>query len=177
LTGDACGLIVAYALWAAGVPLGADAMSQRIPLHLTLQIQGNILLVQMRNPGDHDVRVWDLGNSWGGASWSLRLTDSATGRKLTLRPTNQGYTRNLPKFIEVPANDQKELRLTPSGREWTAVEDLAPLRVASIHVQAVLEIAPSTEAREHRIATGRVESEEVLSQPPHTWLFGASTDR
>lgn len=153
-------------------------MSQTIPLQLALRIQGSILLVQIRNPGDRGVRVWDLGNSWGGASWSLRLTvERAGGLEFTLRPTNQDYTRNLPRLIEVPAHAHPELRFTPGSHEWTADEDLAPLRDAPIHVQAVLEIAPSREAEQHAVAIGRVESAPVLSQPPHAWLFGAPTGR
>lgn len=153
-------------------------MSRSIPLRLTLQIQQDVLRVLIQNPTGHEVRVWDLGNSWGGASWSLRLiVDSAAGSKLTLRPANQAYSRNLPRFIEVPAYGHKELRLAPSGPEWTAGENLTPLRGAPIHVQAVLEIAPSPEAMEHDVATGLVESAEELSQPPHSWLFGSTTAR
>jgi len=37
----------------------------------------------------------------------------------------------------------------------------------------VLEIASSPEATTHNVAIGRVESAEVPSTPPHTWLFVA----
>jgi hypothetical protein len=151
-------------------------MSQPIPLHLTLQIHDTILLAQIRNPGDREVRVWDLGNSWGGASWSLRLiVDGAMRREIAWRPTNQVYTRNIPRFIEVPPHGEKELRLTPS--EWTAAEDLSPLRGVPIRVRVVLEIAPSPEAAEHSVATGAAQSEDAVSPPPHSWLFGDPTSQ
>lgn len=153
-------------------------MSEPIPLYLTVKIETKVLRVQIENPSDQQVRVWDLGNSWGGDSWSLRLTvDGAARRQFTWRPANQVYTRNLPRFIEVPAHGQKELRLFPGGYQRTVGEDLAPVRGVPIHVQVVLEIAPSPEAKKHTLATGHLESDKVLSQPPHTWLFGLEAVR
>jgi hypothetical protein len=150
-------------------------MDQTIPLRLTLEIQRNGVTVRLYNPTDHEVRVWDLKNSRGGDSWSLQLiVNGASERRFVLRPTNQVYTRNLPTVIAVPAHGQKELRFTSSRREWTASKDLLPLRNAPIHVQAVLEVAPSPEATTHKVAVGRVESAEVSSQPPHPWLFGGA---
>jgi hypothetical protein len=149
--------------------------SPTIPLHLGVALGDDDVKVRIENPTDETVRVWVLGNSWGGASWALRLrVDGSDGRTFMLRPTNQGYTRNVPRFIAVAARGEHEIRLTPTGREWTAGEDLASLKTAKVHVQAVLDIASSPEAIEHDVAVGHVESAEVLSLPPHRWLFGGA---
>jgi hypothetical protein len=171
---DPCGLIAITGIRsAAGVPSGIKVVRQLIPLQLTLQIQRNDVRVQIQNHTNHEIRVWDLGNAWGGTSWSLRLTvDGAPPREL--RPTNQIYTINLPRYIGVPAHAEKELLITPRGHEWMVGENLAPLQRRPIHVQAALVIAPSPEAERHKVAIGQVHSKGVLSRPPHTWLFGIS---
>ena len=143
-------------------------------LRLALQIEASGLRVQLQNPTDAPARVWQLGNSWGGAAWSLQLATLDGARVFTLRPSNRGYTRNLPRFIEVPAHGQVDVELTPSRPEWTSGEDLSPLKDAQVSVRAVLEIEPTPESEKHHVACGRVESEPEVSQPPHSWLFGGS---
>ena len=91
----------------------------------------------------------------------------------TLRPTNQGYTRNVPGFIEIPPHGQTEIQLVPSRPEWTAGQDIGALKSVAMSVQAVLEIVPTPESTKHHVAVGRVESAPVVSQPPHPWLFAA----
>jgi hypothetical protein len=148
-------------------------MSSIIPLVLSVELQPSDLKVELQNTTDRAVRVWDLANSWGGASWSVHLAAAGSQQVLVLRPDKQPYTANVPRFIEVPVRGQQEMRLAPSGLEWTFGEDLSALQGVLLGVRVVLDIAPSTEATQRQVATGRVESAEVLSQPPHTWLFRA----
>jgi hypothetical protein len=171
---------VAFLLVASAGDRAQDALplvtvaNEIMALRLKVRIQRTDLLVELHNPTDHPVRVWRLGNSWGDGSWSLRLsTSGAPARTYTLRPTNQGYTRNVPGFIEIQTHAKQEIRLTPSRHEWTAGEDLDPLKGVPVNVEAVLDIAPTPEATKHHVAVGRVESAPVVSQPPHTWLFAA----
>jgi hypothetical protein len=145
-------------------------------LRLELQIEASALRVRLQNPTDDPVRVWQLGNSWGGAAWSVQLATLDGARIFTLRPSNRGYTRNLPRFIEVPAHGQAEVELAPSRPEWTAGEDLSPLKSTPVSVRAVLEIEPTPESERLHVACGRVESEPEVSQPPHSWLFAGSTE-
>ena len=152
-------------------------MSSTNPLLLTVELKPSDLKVRLQNPTDHPVRVWDLANSWGGASWSVGLTAAALGRETVLRPSKQPYTANLPRLIEVPAHRQREILLAPSGLEWTFGEDLSALQGAPLGVRVVLDIAPSLEAAEHRVAIGLTESAKVMSQPPHSWLFRAPAVR
>ena len=137
-------------------------------LLLAIELRPADLWVRLQNPTDQPLRVWALANSWGGASWSLRL--AAAQRELVLRPTKQPYTANVPRFIEVPANGQAEFMLAPSGLEWTFGKDLSAFLNVPLAVRAVLDIASSREATEQDVAIGRVESAAITSQPPHTWL-------
>ena len=147
-------------------------------LRLTLRIQPSDLSLVLHNPTGHPVRVWQLGNSWGGNSWSVRVsTPDPPERWYTLRPSNQGYTRNVPRFIEVPPHGQQEVRLTPSRPEWTAGEDLETLRQVPVNVQAVLGVVASPESEKHGVAVGRIESATVRSTPPHAWLFAVAPGR
>jgi hypothetical protein len=172
-----CGLLVAsMGEPATGAPPPVTTPGQTMTLLLTVRIEQTDVVVESQNPTDQPVRVWRLGNSWGDRSWSLRLrTSGAHARTCTLRPTNQGYTRNVPGSIEIPAHGKQEIRLTPSRREWTAGEDLQPLEGVPVNVEAVLDIVPTPEATSHHVAVGRVESTPVVSQPPHAWLFAAAS--
>ena len=145
-----------------------------IPLRLAVQLEPSGLTVRLQNRTGQAVRVWDPANSWGGSSWSLHLVPADTGRERVMRPNKQPYTANLPRFIEVPAHGQRELLLAPGGPAWIFGEDLSALRGIALGVRVVLDISPSSEAAEQRVATGRVESAEVMSQPPHGWLFRAA---
>jgi hypothetical protein len=142
-------------------PPGDVMKNATIPVQLTVSLEADDVRVRIENPTDEAVRVWDLGNSWGGDSWSLRV-----------RVDEPEVT--VPRVIEVAAKGEQEIRLTPSAREWTAGEDLSALRDANLLVQVVLEIARSPEADENDVATGRVTSAEMPSKPPHGWLFGVS---
>jgi hypothetical protein len=168
--------MVAGASTSGGASPPATPGSQLAALRLTLHIEPNELRVQLHNPTDNPVRVWQLGNSWGGASWSLRLRQAGGTKTYTLRPSHQGYTVNLPRYIEVPPHGQQEVRLTPSRPEWTAGESLNPLRRVPLEVQAVVEIATTPESKKHLVAIGHLESAPMLSPPPHSWLF-ATPDR
>jgi hypothetical protein len=150
-------------------------MSSTIPLRLTVELQPSDLEVRLENPTDHPVRVWDLANSWG--RLVVGNTAAATlGRERVLRPNKQPYTANVPRFIEVPAHEQREILLAPSGLEWTFGEDRSALQGTPLDVRVVLDVAPSLEAVEHRVAIGLIESAKVMSQPPHSWLFRAPTN-
>ena len=139
-----------------------------LPLLLAIELRPAGLWVRLRNPTAQPLRVWALANSWGGASWSLRL--AAAQRELVLRPTKQPFTANVPRFMEVPARGQAEFAMAPGGLEWIFGEDLSAFLNVPIEVRAVLDVAPSQEADVHLVAIGRVESATVTSQPPHTWL-------
>jgi hypothetical protein len=159
---------------ATGAPPPVTKANRTMALRLKVRIEQSDLLVELHNPTDQPVRVWRLGNSWGDSAWSLRLTTSGPpARTYTLQPTHQGYTRNVPGFIEIPAHGTQDIRLAPSGREWTAGDDLDPLKGVPVNVEAALDIAPTPEVTKHRVAVGRVESAPVVSQPPHPWLFAA----
>lgn len=137
-----------------------------------LRIRPSDLQVQVINPTDHPVRVWRLGNSWGGSSWALRLSTTETpARSYSLRPTNEIYTVNIPAFVEIPPHGESEIDLVPRRPQWTAGEDIGALRSVPLNVQAILEIAPTAESTRHGVAVGHAESPPVISQPPHAWLF------
>ena len=147
-------------------------MSSANPLRLDVELEPAGIEVRLQNSSQQPVRVWAPGNSWGGASWSLQLAAvGGPGNERVLRPGKQPYTVNLPRFIEVPARGQRELVLTPGDLDWTFGEDLSALRGVPLGVRVVLDIAPSQEAAEHQVATGRAESTELTSHPPHGWLF------
>lgn len=148
-------------------------MSSSIPLVLSVDLQPSDLKVVLQNTTDGPLRIWHPDNSWGGAAWSVHLAAAGSRQALVLRADKQPYTANVPRFIEVPPGGQQELRLAPGGLEWTFGEDLSALRDTLLGVRVVLNIAPSPEAAQQQVATGRAESAEVLSRPPHTWLFRA----
>ncbi|MEO8523467.1 MAG: hypothetical protein ABI460_01990 [Caldimonas sp.] len=146
-------------------------MSSTIPLRLDVELEPAGLKVRLRNLADQPMRIWALGNSWGGASWFLQLVAAGSQHERVLRPGKQPYTVNLPRFLEVPARGQRVIALTPGDLDWTFGEDLSALRDVPLGVRVVLEIAPSKEAVEQQVTTGRAESAELTSQPPHGWLF------
>ncbi len=141
----------------------------RLPLALELTIVGDILQVVLVNTSSDELRLWARANTWGDGSWAVVL--QAGGRRYVLRPTQQGYTRNVPRVLVVPAGGRHTLELQPKSREWTAGEDLASLRELELELQVELDIAASPEASEQRVMVGHARSEVLVSQPPHPWLF------
>ncbi len=73
--------------------------------------------------------------------------------------------------LELAAQAAAVVPLAPDMPAWTFGEDLSALQDLPLRVRVVLEIAPSPEATTHAVATGRAESDALLSQPPHRWLL------
>jgi hypothetical protein len=145
-----------------------------LPLQLVVQPEPSRLKVRLQNSTAHAVRVWDPANSWGGAAWSVVIKAAGARHAHELRPNKQPYTVNLPRFIEVPAQGSAEVVLEPGGLAWAFGEDLSALRDVALDVRVALDIATSKEATAQNVAMGRIESRDVKSQPPHTWLFHAA---
>lgn len=152
--------------------LAAEPAPVAVGLGLALHVEADALRVAVHNPTDQPLRVWQLGNSWGDGAWSLRVSAcDAPDTFAILRPTNQGYTRNVPVSIEIPPRGAQELRLVPSGPAWKASADTRPLAGGCVRVTAVLDLVPSPEATAQGVLPAHLESAPVESLPPHGWLF------
>ena len=145
-----------------------------LPLQLVVQLEPSRLKVRLLNGTAQAVRVWDPANAWGGAAWSVVITAVGARHGHELRPNKRPYTVNLPRFIEIVAHGTEEILLEPGGLAWTFGEDLSALPESALDVRVVLDIPASKEATAQRVATGRSESPDLRSQPPHTWLFHAA---
>ncbi len=89
---------------------------------LTLQIMNlsskGEARVQVKNPTNHPVRIWEDSNSWGASRWSLLLMRNGKLETFFQR-LDQDFTRNIPTFVEIAPGDEIEQILNLHSAFWT----------------------------------------------------------
>ena len=115
--------------------------------------------VVLINEGTDDVRVWQIGNTWGDEALSFVVSDGGSAVRVEREP--QVYTRNLPESVELKpgARYRMPFDLLDGTWEFEAITRARPSQ--SIEVAAVYDVPPSPEAVVHQVWTGRISSERV----------------
>jgi len=141
-------------------------------MELQLFIQPDSLELIFKNNGHNTIKIWEFHNSWGWHTIFLQLKKMNSNEEFTLTKLKQiGWTKNFPSFIEIHSRESHKLNIFPREKGWESEKDLSVLKNLSLMVKAVLEIPETPEAKEFGIFVGKVESEWLLSEPPHLWLF------
>jgi hypothetical protein len=94
--------------------------------------------------------VWRQGNQWGDDSllFELRRGDGAV---VPVRMSPQVYTRNVPAPVEIPTGGTHRMAFDLGTGAWEPGDAIPGAR----ELAAVLEIAASPEAEQHRVWKGR----------------------
>jgi hypothetical protein len=158
-------LLASLATAASSTPAGGPALELTFPS--AHQVQRFVYLnasshfhVLLTNTSDGPQRVWADTNSWGYQSLSFEITDAA-GKTWHVGKKQAVFTRNLPGYLTIAAGDTlvKDVYFGDSA-VWAGF----PLRKGqsnSVRIRAVFEVAPSPEATQFALWTGRIESNEV----------------
>jgi hypothetical protein len=116
--------------------------------------------VLWRNTSDRPLRIWAESSSWGYESLSFEITD-ATGKHWRALKRKAVFTRNIPTYVTI-APGQTLVKRVFFG-DTTAWENF-PLekdQPFTVRIHAVFQVAPSPEATQFAVWTGRIESSEI----------------
>lgn len=147
-------------------------MSAELQLHL--HSDGDVLRLDVHNPGTTPLRLWQRDTPWGHAMLALHVSPSAGGAPRVLRPVPRRFTRSVPRTLEVAAGATLTLTLRAGEPAWAGWSATDPWLQQPLTLQAELQVDDTAPAREHQVARGRWRSAPATSLPPHAWLTGAS---
>ena len=114
--------------------------------------------VVLTNRGAADVRIWQIGNTWGDEALSFEV--SADGSTVRVERQPQVYTRNVPASVLLTPGDRFAIPFDLSDGTWKLDEFGYPLP-HQCDVAAVYDVPRSPEAIEHQVWVGRITSERV----------------
>jgi len=120
----------------------SDRLTSTVELRSAAPPAGDVAVF---NGSDHDVRLFNLGNSWGDDAWSFELGGAAVRR----RP--QSYTRNVPSARTIAPDATERFSFDFGDGTWEA--DAAEGKPV-----AVYHAPPTPEAKELGIFTGPLRS-------------------
>lgn len=112
--------------------------------------------VVLTNVSPETQSVWEYWNSWGYQTVSFEMT-TADGKKVLVSRGQEDFTRNFPStFLLEPGEHQVyAIRL---DRQWETHPPLPKAPETPITLKAVYEVAPTPEAAQYKVWTGRLES-------------------
>jgi len=112
--------------------------------------------VVLTNESKKPQPVWEIWNSWGYQNVSFELT-TTDGKKFIVSKRQQEFTMNFPStFLIEPGEHQVyAIRLDES---WETHPTLPKLDEMRITLKAIYEVAPTSEAVQFKVWTGRLES-------------------
>jgi hypothetical protein len=116
--------------------------------------------VLWRNNSNRPLRIWAESSSWGYQSLSFEITD-ATGKHWRALKRKIVLTRNIPTYVTIDAGQTLVKRVYfGDTRAWEGFP-LQKGQPFSVRVHAVFQVAPSPEAAQFAVWTGRIESSEI----------------
>ncbi len=146
-------------------------------MDLILTICSSNLSVTVLNTSSQEFRLWELENSWGWFSFTLYLRGKTHEEVRIIKRISRDWTKNGPYFYILFPGESREIQLNVNDSWWDKPDNLSRLHDDSIYVCIVLNIDPSPEANEFDVFVGTIQSNEVLSVPPHFWLYTTEGDK
>ena len=121
------------------------------------QAHFHVLLI---NNSDRPVRIWADSNSWGHESLSFEITD-ATGRHWRAVKRKTVFTRNIPTYVTIAPGQTLAKRIFFGDTKVWEGFPLEKGQSFSVRMRAVFQVAPSPEATQSAVWTGRLESSAI----------------
>lgn len=94
-----------------------DAPVNKISIELLRMSHTGEITVKMTNISKQTIRVWQDSNSWGAAHWRVLVLRKNRLETFFQNP-DQGFTVNMPSFVEMSPGAQREERLDLNGGNW-----------------------------------------------------------
>lgn len=100
--------------------------------------------------------MWEYWNSWGYQNVSFELT-TTDGKKFIVSKRQEEFTRNFPSTFLIESGEHQvyAIRLDES---WETHPSLPKLDGVHITLKAIYKVAPTSEAVQFKVWTGRLES-------------------
>lgn len=164
-------LIIALALLLTEC-IGQKPDQTQEKMKIGILFQPDKLNILIENGGVDTIKIWKFNNSWGWSTLSLVFKRTDTGEEFRLVKRKATiWTKNGPGFYKILPGEKLEVPIYPGGKAWEPNEKLSVIKNQSFRLKAILEIPETEKARDLGIFIGKIESEWIESQPPHSWLF------
>jgi hypothetical protein len=125
------------------------------------------------NPDNISLRVWEFDNSWGWNTLKWMITYKSDERKNIIKITKlqkKGWTKNGPTFFEISPNSGYSISNDFSDGDWEFPQEINAIKTMPVILKCILDIPDSPEAIIYDVFTGKLESNEIILNPPHKWL-------
>lgn len=127
-------------------------------------------LIILRNPSDRfyvvltniskePIRIWKENNSWGYFNLYFQINDK-NEKKITVKKKTKGWNKNFPDWTIVPPGYHRVFEVMFDDFLWGKLPLPEKGESALIKLQAVYEIHETKEAKDYKIWTGKVLSDE-----------------
>jgi hypothetical protein len=139
-----------------------------VSVTLELNIHGSELSVTITNLSDQEQRLWDWHNSWGWWALSIQVRDQAD-KQSEISHKSRDWTKNGPDHFAMQPHERHEVLINLHDG-WWEVAGGRVLRTHPLELRARLRVDPTPESAQFGVFTGSVESDWIVSSPPHEWL-------
>jgi len=112
--------------------------------------------VVLTNVSSEPQAVWEYRNSWGYQTVSFELT-TVGGKKFLVSRRQEGFTVNFPSTFLIEPGEHQVFAIRLDER-WETHPSLTKTDETSITLKAIYEVAPTPEAAQYKVRTGRLES-------------------
>lgn len=141
-------------------------------MSLALFIQDDYLSVKITNTDSQFINLWEEWNYWGWGMISFILKDIQTNNEYFIsRKIEREWTENFPSYINIEPGESINLKFDIKDNYWLKNEGFESLKGKKFKIKAILQVKETPEAKKYQIYTGRIESDWIISYPPHNWLF------
>jgi len=124
------------------------------------------------NQGNASRKIWEFHNSWGWntLTWILTENDKRTKTIEIKKLRNKAWTKNGPSFFEIPAGSRYVVPINLKDSDWEIPDEVNTLKDKALIIKISLEIPRSPESEMYDVFVGKLDSNEILLNPPHNWL-------
>lgn len=118
--------------------------------------------VRVHNGSDADVRVWDLGNSWGDGALTFEATaDGHEDPAVIAKRDDLRYTRNVPRSTLVASGASHDVAFDLGDGTWDLTTAREVLARPDVTVRALYASGETPEGEEHGLWQGTLRTDAV----------------
>ena len=138
-------------------------------LQIKLSLEEDSIAVTFINTGDSQLHLWEFKNSWGYYSISFEIkANSKNAFTVVRKQTN--FTRNFPSYFSLLSKESIKFKFDLNDQHWDFGVDIKSVVNQNLTIKAVYLVSHTPESDEYKSFVGTVESNSVVSAPPHKWI-------
>ena len=109
----------------SGSAARSDDSTSDLTLHIVKVMPSGSVTVSIANPSTKPNRIWEEWNSWGAAHWRVLILRKGQ-QQLFYQNPDQYFTKNNPRFREIPPGGRVEQVLDLNGGNWCGFGHCSP---------------------------------------------------